>query len=149
MGSNVLDIHFGQFDFSNTANENEPKQSRVKTAKEKRLEKRMQQLAVDNFDLIFHFMFIFLFHYLFWVFCLKNKLPELQETKLKRMLKLELFVVLQHQYCIINLKHFTERHLLILFTLRYAAESSKQYLLEKLCRKDKVWNRPLCRNRNK
>ena len=60
-----IDIHFGQFDFSNTANENEPKQSRVKTAKEKRLEKRMQQLAVDNFDLIFHFMFIFLFHYLF------------------------------------------------------------------------------------
>ena len=149
MRSNVLNIYFGQFDFSNTANENEPKQSRVKTAKEKRLEKRMQQLAVDNFDLIFHFMFIFLFHYLFWVFCLKNKLPELRETKLKRMLKLELFVVLQHQYCIINLKHFTERHLLILFTLRYAAESSKQYILEKLCRKDKVWNRPLCRNRNK
>ena len=27
---------------------------------------------------------------------------------------------------------FPKRHLLILFTLRYAAESSKQYLLEKL-----------------
>ena len=59
-----LELEF--FDsFLATAVESEPRCSREKTAKEKRLEKRMQQITVDNFSLFYEFIFFILFYILF------------------------------------------------------------------------------------